>query len=82
MDPNAYTLPFQLTKTMRRDLYPALEPSNAEISASGKIVIITGAGGTVGSVRIANALVNFHVVLDIYYCRSHSSGLSEHPLWR
>lgn len=47
-DPDAFTRPFQLTKTMRRGLYPAIDPSKPELSAAGKVVIITGAGGGVG----------------------------------
>ena len=50
MDVNAFTSPFQLTKSMHRDIYPALDPANHQLSASGKIVIITGAGGQIGSV--------------------------------
>ena len=50
MDVNAFTSPFQLTKSMHRDLYPALDPRNPDLSASGKRVIITGAGGQIGSV--------------------------------
>lgn len=47
-DPDAYTKPFQLTKTMRRGLYPAIDPKKPELSAAGKVVIITGAGGGLG----------------------------------
>lgn len=50
MDLNAYTLPWQLTKSVHRDVYPALDPSNPKLSATGKKVIITGAGGQIGSV--------------------------------
>ncbi|KAL8923536.1 MAG: hypothetical protein Q9172_003072 [Xanthocarpia lactea] len=44
-----YTLPFQLTKTLHRDLYPAVEPTDPTLSAKGKFIIITGAGGGLGS---------------------------------
>lgn len=47
-DADAYTRPFQLTKTMRRGLYPAIDPKKPELSAAGKVVIITGAGGGLG----------------------------------
>ncbi len=51
LDVNMFTSPFQLTKSMHRDLYPAVEPSNPAISAKGKVVIVTGAGGGLGNVR-------------------------------
>ena len=47
-DPDAYTRPYQLTKTMRRGLYPAIDQSQSDLSAAGKVVIITGAGGGIG----------------------------------
>lgn len=47
-DPDAYTRPSQLKKTMRRRLYPTINPSKPELSAAGKVVIITGAGSGVG----------------------------------
>jgi len=50
MDVNMFTSPFQLTKSMRRDLYPAVKPTNPVLSAKGKVVIITGAGGGRGNV--------------------------------
>ena len=49
-DVNMFTSPFQLTKSMHRDLYPAIEPANPALSASGKVIIITGAGGGLGAV--------------------------------
>ncbi|KZM25066.1 oxidoreductase [Ascochyta rabiei] len=45
MDSNAFTTPFQLTKTMKREIYPAIDPNNPELSATGKTVLITGATG-------------------------------------
>lgn len=50
MDPNAFTTPFQLTKSMRREIYPAIDPKNPELSAVGKTVLITGATGGIGGV--------------------------------
>ena len=50
MDPNAYTTPFQLTKGLHRDLYPAVDPMNPELKATGKTVLITGATGGIGGV--------------------------------
>ena len=50
LDVNMFTSPFQLTKSMYRDIYHAVEPSNPAISAKGKVVIVTGAGGGLGNV--------------------------------
>lgn len=50
MDENAFTAPFQLTKNMKRQIYPSIEPSNPSLKATDKIVIITGAGGGLGCV--------------------------------
>ena len=49
-DPNAFTLPYQLTNKIRRDVYPLLEPTQAELSAKGKTVLITGVSGGIGKV--------------------------------
>ncbi|MCJ1445009.1 MAG: hypothetical protein MMC23_005513 [Stictis urceolatum] len=47
-DPDVFTKPFQLTKSMHRDVYPAIDPKNPQLSAAGQCVLITGAGGTIG----------------------------------
>lgn len=47
-DPNAFTLPYQLTRQIRRDVYPLLEPTQPELSAKGKTVLITGVTGGIG----------------------------------
>lgn len=57
MDVNAFTSPFQLTKSMHRDIYPALDPTNPHLSASGKVVLITGAGGRIGSVSACRSIL-------------------------
>ncbi|KAL8744553.1 MAG: hypothetical protein Q9190_003212 [Brigantiaea leucoxantha] len=48
-DVDMFTTPFQLTKSMHRDIYPAVEPTNPQLSAKGKTIIITGAGGGLGA---------------------------------
>lgn len=58
VDVNMFTTPFQLTKSMHRDLYPAVDPSNPALSAKGKVVIITGAGGGLGAVSSPQPLAN------------------------
>jgi len=59
IDTEAYTWPFQLTKTMHRDVYPAVDPANPQLSAKGKTVLITGGGGTIGKVRCVLGTVVF-----------------------
>ncbi len=49
-DANAYTKPFQLTRSMTRDVYSKIDPKNPENQATGKIIIVTGAGGGIGYV--------------------------------
>jgi hypothetical protein len=51
VDPDMYTIPFQLTKTMHREPYDDILPTNPINSRKGKIVIITGAYGGIGAVR-------------------------------
>lgn len=50
VDPDQFTAPFQLTKGMYRDVYPAVDPKNEDLKATGKVVVITGAGGGLGEV--------------------------------
>lgn len=55
VDADAYTKPFQLTASVRRDVYPAVDPANSpELESSSKVVIVTGASGGLGSVSIQN----------------------------
>lgn len=50
MDPNFFTTPYQLTKSMHRDVYPPVDPKNPSLRVDGKVVLITGAGGGLGYV--------------------------------
>jgi hypothetical protein len=52
VDPNLYTTPFQLTKTMYRDPYDELLPSKASNSQKYKIVIVISAYGGIGVIRL------------------------------
>ncbi|KAK5061384.1 hypothetical protein LTR84_007926 [Exophiala bonariae] len=36
------------TKTFHRDVYPGISPNRPELSAAGKVVVVTGAGGGIG----------------------------------
>ncbi|KAF2854736.1 NAD(P)-binding protein [Plenodomus tracheiphilus IPT5] len=47
-DLGAVTWVSQLTQTCHRSLYPHLDPSNQDLSATGKTVLITGVSGGVG----------------------------------
>lgn len=52
-DPDMFTAPNSLTKNYYRDIYPAVDPTNPELSASGKVVVITGAAGGIGFVGLS-----------------------------
>lgn len=51
-DPNFYTTPYAITKTVRRDPYWAIDSKNPANDQSGKIIIITGASSGIGAVSI------------------------------
>lgn len=58
IDSNQYTTPFQLTKTMHREPYYDILPSNLSNSQKGKIVVITGTYGGIGLVNFPVCKVN------------------------
>ena len=77
LDVNMFTSPFQLTKTMHRDVYPAIEPTNPALSAKGKVIIITGAGGGLGAVSPSIPLFNIEVSPSSQH---HTRQLQRHGL--
>jgi hypothetical protein len=48
-DPDMFTKPYQLTKTIRRSPYPAISPENPSNSQTGKLIVITGGGTGLGA---------------------------------
>ncbi len=74
-DVNMFTTPFQLTKSMHRDVYPAVDPSNPDLSAKGKVIIITGAGGGLGAVSSPLAVLTSNLIPDLRYCARQSQEL-------
>ena len=48
-----YTLPFQLTKKIHRDVPALLDPKDPKNSADGKIIVITGGGSGIGAASIS-----------------------------
>ncbi|KAH6710635.1 hypothetical protein BKA61DRAFT_489056 [Leptodontidium sp. MPI-SDFR-AT-0119] len=48
LDPDQWSTPFLATKTLRRDPYPAISPSNPANSQKDRIIIITGASVGIG----------------------------------
>jgi FlaA1/EpsC-like NDP-sugar epimerase len=59
-DPHAMTRPIQFTPTMRRDVYPAIDPKNPENSAAGKNILITGGGRGIGKVTHSPLTLNHY----------------------
>ncbi|TGO46208.1 hypothetical protein BCON_0338g00080 [Botryotinia convoluta] len=48
-DPEAYTTPFALTKSIHRNPYWAIDSKNPANNQSGKVIIITGASAGIGA---------------------------------
>ncbi|PVH93937.1 NAD(P)-binding protein [Periconia macrospinosa] len=48
IDPNMFTTPFQLTKSLHRDVYAAVDPAKHKPYAEGKVILIVGASGGLG----------------------------------
>ncbi|KAI6717209.1 hypothetical protein JHW43_000384 [Diplocarpon mali] len=48
IDANAYSTPFLPTKTLHRDPYPAISPSDPANSQEDRIIVITGASAGIG----------------------------------
>ena len=46
--PHGFTVNNALTSTVYRDVYPAVDPKRAELSQSGKVVLVTGASRGIG----------------------------------
>jgi NAD(P)-dependent dehydrogenase (short-subunit alcohol dehydrogenase family) len=57
-DPDVYTKAECITKSYFRDVYPAVDPSNTELSQAGKVVIVTGAARGLGVVSSYRSALN------------------------
>lgn len=55
LDPDHFTRLSAFTKTIHRDVYPAVLPTNPDLSMKGKLVIVTGAGSGIGATGIVPA---------------------------
>lgn len=58
-DPDAIAKLQQFTKSYHRDVYPAIDARNPDISAAGKNVMITGGGRGIGKVSHALTIRNW-----------------------
>jgi hypothetical protein len=77
MDSNAFTAPFQFTKTLRHDIYEAIDAKNPGLSAAGKTILATGATGGIGGVRIADQWLIIYT--NILHGKSHGPGPQQAP---
>ncbi len=78
IDPNKFSFPFLATKTLRRDPYPAILPSNPANSQKGKIIIITGGSSGIGAVSRLPLQSNFEQKLTPYRPQPGSGPAQEH----
>lgn len=75
IDPDQFTAPFQLTKGLHRDVYPAIDPKNERLKASGKVVVITGAGGGLGYVSYHLSIHRLACWRLMVYCTGNRPSL-------
>ncbi|KAF1968685.1 NAD(P)-binding protein [Bimuria novae-zelandiae CBS 107.79] len=54
-DPDFFVKSQQFTKTTHRDVYPAITPTNPNLSQAGKVIIITGASQGLGAKSFAHS---------------------------
>ncbi|APA13840.1 hypothetical protein sscle_11g086100 [Sclerotinia sclerotiorum 1980 UF-70] len=52
LDPDAFTTPWNITETLHRDPYWAIDPKNPANLQTGKIIIITGASSGIGAAAV------------------------------
>lgn len=55
-DADMFTMANSLTKDYNREIYPAVDPTNPDLSAAGKVVVITGAAGGIEYVSFLSTL--------------------------
>lgn len=61
IDPDAYTTPFSITKSVHRDPYWAIDFKNPANDQSGKIIIITGASAGIGAVGCVPYFLSYNL---------------------
>jgi hypothetical protein len=54
-DPNLFVKAMAFTKNAHRDVYPAVDPKQPNLSQAGKVIVITGATRGLGRVRANRA---------------------------
>lgn len=57
-----YVKLFAFTKTLYRDVYPAINPENEKLSQRGKVVVITGASRGIGQKVLGKNISDHNLV--------------------
>lgn len=82
-DVNAHTSLVMLTKSIQRDVYPAVDPiRNPDLRADNKVILITGGAGGLGFVSYTMALDQYSFLgseLTILFRALPRLGLRQEP---
>ncbi|TDZ32219.1 Short chain dehydrogenase citE [Colletotrichum spinosum] len=62
----------QFTKRVHRDVYPAIDPANPELSLAGKVAIITGASRGIGANGLVPAFIKAGVKALVLVARNEA----------
>lgn len=82
VDPHAFTTTNSFTKTLYRDVYPAIDPKSPDLSQKGKVVIVTGASRGIGKLAFAASFAKARAKAIVITARDVKSLQSTEALVR